>query len=1347
MSLQFNTGPYYDDFDPANNFYKVLFKPGYAVQARELNQLQSILQHQISSVGNHIFKKNSVVIPGGISLVTSANIVSITGVGDPSQLVGKTITNATSFDLDDDSTLDGYITAIVLAHQNATATEPAALYVKYLRTQTDGRSTFNLSEALITVDTDLIQFNVDPTVGATVGKVATISRGTFYTKEVFVDTPQQSVILDVKNSTVTNCIVGLKIEQSIVTSDQDQSLLDNAAGTPNQYAPGADRYKISLTLQKLNLGTAINEDQFIKMMVIENNVTTFINNYTGYAELMKTLARRTYDANGNFIVRGLDTSITQAGDDNFVYANVSGGKCYLGGYEYEQLATTSIALDKPRSIEYQEESSPVVTYTSDMTYFYVAGGTYLKEIPAEDSLIQFINAAPGTSGASVIGYGIFKDIQYAFGTIGTNDVYKMYFDYISLEKGYTFEDIGGIKVITALAGAPVLHEYRLSTVTGAFTAGNTIQNTVDATQTGLLYRVVNNFAYVIKNSVGSIPRGGSLMVRDTTTNSTAFVTSQFVTNYNPSKYPIIQINTDVIKTLYNASNVNTTSYSTIRRDVFVVSAAGTLSATLTGNDIFEDYSAADYFAFIVNAGSEQFVDLTNLLSITSGGQRYEITIASGSPLIGKTIWVYSTVNKINVAEANKIRTTVTSGWVIPTPSASWMALGHQDIVRITKIVDGKTVGVNGASWNLSVATITVPTGHGIAVGDNVVVRGISSSNNSTGLFDQGFNGIVTVTGITSTTFTYSLSSNPGTYQSASSVNAIVALAPDINSDTNITSRFILETGNTPWMTGTGLIKLVKGATPPQGQIAVQYIYNNVDTGNYISVDSYGDYTGTDLSYIGEIPSVIDVNNTVVDMKSYIDFRTRPSNYFFKNIGTIASGSTQLALRDLNLSAYTSTLVGKYVVGPSHLNGVTISDVVYDAATGNTILTLGSAATDSVTGTFYIGLNTASLSLVDASAGAKSYEYPKDGTRFSYQYVKFKPRQVMVFIDRKNDLLRVDYQDVDSRDDMYKFARNEFKLPLAYVYMKPYTTTVRDVTLEKFENPVYQMIDIHGINRRVDRAEYYALLAANRDIEAEVRLAGTEDLTQASRGLWAETFSDVANQDYFSDDFACTIYDKSYVAPGTVTRTIPLEVQTNLYSSTWRQTGSAITLPYTETRAFGNTNASRSNNLNPFNVVDWSGKLVLNPSVDNWVDVTTTPSSTVNNTASVVVNTAVASTITIPIPPPVIVAPPLSATQPPPVVPQNPVVEVVAEINNLRTSWGRDSAGGYHGITFDWVTNLGRRGRVNTDMHLSAAIAARGVMGHNGVFARSLINRLYSDNEVREYLNAGTHFDQRPPSQW
>ena len=66
MAQTFNLTPYFDDFDANKDFYRVLFRPGVAVQVRELNQLQSILQNQITNVGDHLFKEGSMVIPGNV---------------------------------------------------------------------------------------------------------------------------------------------------------------------------------------------------------------------------------------------------------------------------------------------------------------------------------------------------------------------------------------------------------------------------------------------------------------------------------------------------------------------------------------------------------------------------------------------------------------------------------------------------------------------------------------------------------------------------------------------------------------------------------------------------------------------------------------------------------------------------------------------------------------------------------------------------------------------------------------------------------------------------------------------------------------------------------------------------------------------------------------------------------------------------------------------------------------------------------------------------------------------------------------------------------------------------------
>ena len=77
MAINFNTDPYYDDYSEDKNFHRILFKPGVAVQARELNQLQTILQNQVSRFGNHVFKPGSLVIPGNIKFDQNFNFVKL----------------------------------------------------------------------------------------------------------------------------------------------------------------------------------------------------------------------------------------------------------------------------------------------------------------------------------------------------------------------------------------------------------------------------------------------------------------------------------------------------------------------------------------------------------------------------------------------------------------------------------------------------------------------------------------------------------------------------------------------------------------------------------------------------------------------------------------------------------------------------------------------------------------------------------------------------------------------------------------------------------------------------------------------------------------------------------------------------------------------------------------------------------------------------------------------------------------------------------------------------------------------------------------------------------------------
>jgi len=63
MPIQSNLSisPYFDDYAYGSDYYKVLFKPSTAVQVRELNQLQTILQRQIEEFGDVVLQRGTLL--------------------------------------------------------------------------------------------------------------------------------------------------------------------------------------------------------------------------------------------------------------------------------------------------------------------------------------------------------------------------------------------------------------------------------------------------------------------------------------------------------------------------------------------------------------------------------------------------------------------------------------------------------------------------------------------------------------------------------------------------------------------------------------------------------------------------------------------------------------------------------------------------------------------------------------------------------------------------------------------------------------------------------------------------------------------------------------------------------------------------------------------------------------------------------------------------------------------------------------------------------------------------------------------------------------------------------------
>lgn len=307
--INFSSEPYNDDFDENNKFHRILFRPSYAVQARELTQLQTILQNQIKRNGDHIFKQGAMVIPGQISLDTEYHYVKIQPTYGAlsvesfiAEFEGTVITGGTSG-----------VTALVLKVEHATGTDPTTLYVRYTNSGTNGTTkVFANAEQITSAGGGSVNIFAASATG--IGSAAAIERGVYYVNGYYVLCDAQTVLLD-KYTNIPTYRVGLTIDEQKKTPEDDETLLDNAQTSFNYAAPGAHRYFIDLILSKLSV-TSTSDENFIELLrTTEGIVNKQIVN-TAYSELEKTLARRTYDESGNYTVSDFTIDVREHRNNN-----------------------------------------------------------------------------------------------------------------------------------------------------------------------------------------------------------------------------------------------------------------------------------------------------------------------------------------------------------------------------------------------------------------------------------------------------------------------------------------------------------------------------------------------------------------------------------------------------------------------------------------------------------------------------------------------------------------------------------------------------------------------------------------------------------------------------------------------------------------------------------------------------------------------------------------------------------------------------------------------------------------------------------------------------------------------
>lgn len=627
MALQtdLNVAPYHDDFDPAKKFYRVLFQPSVALQARELNQLQSILQNQIEKFGDNVFKRGTIIegcnivlhsslpfvklkdteadgTPVNVSsyqnlyVKNSSNVTAfivktdpgfesqspnlntlyvkyinsgddsnttqfsantVLTVYDPSYPIFKYVITDGSSDFSNTDTVvvvsaiavqnstggntftaggfapghviqNGIANAVIL-ETNATANSEALLLkvrplANNLQTANstlwkflEGETITNLTtantarisslvgsgaEASLVTDTlgkitsiavtnsgqgyyypphvavsitsnsaisaaKIAQLGVTPQNFKTtvrtapavndpigVGYGLTVDEGTIYQKGFFSKVDRQLIVVNKYSNTNFTKSVGFYTEESIIDSNEDQTLLDNATGTYNYTAPGADRLYLNPVLRVLEKNEADANSDFFPIMEFADGKPYKQNKKTVYNVIGDELAKRTYEESGDYVLDQFSLitkdSTNIADTQNIFKIYIDPGIAYLKGYRVATASTYSANVSKGTSTETKNDATVKIAYGNFIKVDELVGYFnfhYADRVELYSAALDSISSDKGviTSSGSLIGYARMRNLVLDSGTPGTAAAtYRLYLFDIEMNAGKNFADVRSV---------------------------------------------------------------------------------------------------------------------------------------------------------------------------------------------------------------------------------------------------------------------------------------------------------------------------------------------------------------------------------------------------------------------------------------------------------------------------------------------------------------------------------------------------------------------------------------------------------------------------------------------------------------------------------------------------------------------------------------------------------------------------------------------------------------------------------------------------------------------------------------------------------------------------------------
>lgn len=205
---------------------------------------------------------------------------------------------------------------------------------------------------------------------------ATVTAG-----KVYLD----GLVLPVEASTVAingsgTEVIGAKLMETLITESDDETLRDPAQGYDNYNQAGCHRIKSWISIVVDDPEAAVLATLIDGSLAIETYAPD-------YDALTQTLARRTYDESGSYVVEGLtvrvENNITDSSKFNVV---VESGKAYVLGYELKIPAPRRLVL--PRPLSYSSVTASNYWYDSSISSYQLASAPYVKSITSVQGFVS-----------------------------------------------------------------------------------------------------------------------------------------------------------------------------------------------------------------------------------------------------------------------------------------------------------------------------------------------------------------------------------------------------------------------------------------------------------------------------------------------------------------------------------------------------------------------------------------------------------------------------------------------------------------------------------------------------------------------------------------------------------------------------------------------------------------------------------------------------------------------------------------------------------------------------------------------------------------------------------------------